>query len=351
MRIQNTLCITCLLALFSSACAPAVHTQTPYQPGFFYLSLSPGTTLEIADQPGAAIKKHIPLEPPAGCTLYALRPAPKGPWIAVEWECVSGPSVELLDTSSGRSRFALSDPTIDNRYLAWHPDGLSVYLKIGTLSVPQTLRVNVLNAKAVELPISPYTYDLAVSPDGRSVLFSLSRGIGSGSETWVIASEGQTPSMLLTNPQNITALAQYSPDGSKIAFIKIPDTQDATPTGELWLMNADGTQAQKIAGVDAGHGFFPVWSPDGTKIVYVGRQTPQDPNALNLSIITPATGSIISVAQTPLTQPGWSPSGAMVAFSSTGQARDDKMIVWLYDLQKEQPDPWLKHACCAGWIK
>lgn len=338
-------------ASITGACTPVSNLQTTYQTGFYYFTLAPQVELIFADQPEASQKKHIPLAPPTDCTLYSIRPAPTGPWIAIEWECISGPSVELLNTSNGLSHFALSDPGIDNRFLAWQKDGLSLYLKIGTLSVPQTLRVNVSNGKAIELPISAYTYDLTVSPDGQKIVYSLNKGIGFGSETWILPSAGQKSVKLLTDNINITALAQYSPDGKTIAYIKIPDNQSISPTGELWLMDADGLNQRKVADADAGHGFAPAWSPDGLKIVFVGREKTEDPESLNVSIITLANGTITTVPQAPATQPEWSPLGETITFSGPKDAGNDKMVIWIYDIHKNQLNLWLENACCAGWIK
>jgi Tol biopolymer transport system component len=316
------------------------------------MTLAPNPTLVLSDKPGAPPRKQIPLDPPADCSLYALRPAPFGRWIAVEWECSFGPAVELFDTASGESHFALSDPTIDSQFLAWQSDGRSFYLKIGTLSVPQTLRVDATTGKATELPISPFAYDLTGSPDGRRVLYSLTKGNGFGSETWLAGPDGQNPSQLLVDAENITALAQYSPDGSQIAYIKFPDNQNVTPSGELWLMDVNGLNFNKLANADAGRGFSPVWSPDGAKIAFIGRNQPEETAPLNLSIYDLSQAKLITVPAAPGAQPAWSPDGALIAFSSASQsAGGAKMNVWLYEISSGQVNKLVSNACCAGWIR
>ena len=342
-----------MIVLILSACSPAPGPQTASQKGFFYLSLSPQPVLQLSEKPGAAIQKQIPLDPPSDCTFFALRPAPLGRWIAVEWECSFGPVVELFDTSSGESRFALSDPTIDSRFLAWKPDGNALYLKIGTLSVPQTLRVDAATGQATELPISPFAYDLTSSPDGKSLVFSLSKGIGFGSETWISGPEGQNPSQLLVDPANITALLQFSPDGRQLAYIKIPDNQASTPPGELWLMYAGGFNGRKLADADAGRGFFPVWSPDGSKIAFIGRDQPDNPDALNLSIYDLAQAKVIKLRARPDTQPTWSPDSNFVSLSSLNplSAGGDKIAIWLYGIPSGLANRLVTGACCAGWIR
>ncbi len=351
MRTRLLFVIFLLLIGVSWACSPKPVTQASTSQGFFYLTLSPDPTLFLSDRPSAAIRKQIPFNPPSDCSFYAIRPSPHGNWIAVEWECSFGPAVELFDSSNGESRFALSDPTIDSRFLAWEQNGSALYLKIGTLSIPQTLRLEAATGKATELFISPFAYDLTDSPDGRKILYSLSKGIGFGSETWLAGPDGQNPSQLLVDAKNITGLLQYSPDGSQIAYIKIPDTQDSTPLGELWLMDSSGFNSRQLAKADAGRGFYPAWSPDGSKIAFIGRDQPDNPESTNLSIYSLAQEKIIKVAASPGTQPYWSPEGDMISFSSLNPliTGGDKISVWLYEISSGQVNRLVNGACCAGW--
>ncbi len=364
MRLPLFCCLVALLSVLLSGCAVSPPVDSAYSPAFFYLTFTPNPTLNLQGSPGAAPRKSIPLNPPTDCSFYAVRPAPVGRWIAVEWECSFGPAVELFDTASGKSHFALSDPTIDSRFLAWQPDGRSIYLKIGTLSVPQTLRVDAATGKAVELPVSPFAYDLAAAPDGSRIYYALSKGLGFGSEAWLAGPDGQNSSQLLLDGQNIIALAQYSPDGTRIAFIKMPDDQNAAPPGELWVMDSDGFNARKLADADAGRGYSPVWSPDGTKIAFIGRQQPDRPEVLNLSIYNLSSSSLVSFPAASVTQPAWSPEGSMLAFSSYGSSTSaltpgassgllpgDTMELWIYEVSSGKGSKLSTGACCAGWIR
>lgn len=341
-----------LVSVILSACRAAPAVEVVYSPAFFYLTLSPGPDLVLQDSPAAAPGRRIPLNPPTDCSFYALRPAPLGRWVAVEWECVFGPAVELFDTVDGGSHFALSDPTIDSRFLAWQPDGRTLYLKIGTLSVPQTLRVDAATGKATELPIPAFAYDLTIAPDGSRIYYALTKGIGFGSEAWLAGPDGQNPSQLLVDARNIIALAQYSPDGSQIAYIKFPDDQNSTPPGELWLMDSAGFNARKLAGADAGRGLAPAWSPDGVRIAFIGRDQPDKPDALNLSIYDLSRSALVKFSAASVTQPVWSPDGLQIAFSAARQlVQGDTIELWFYEISSGKGYKLAAGACCAGWIR
>ena len=56
---------------------------------------------------------------------------------------------------------------------------------------------------------------------------------------------------------------QVSPDGRRIASIRMEGTLGV---GEIWILNADGTQAFPLAA--EGADYNPVWAPDGESVTY-----------------------------------------------------------------------------------
>ncbi len=353
MKPSLLFCVSILVAL--CACAPAPTPNEPSAPGFFYRRIGPDPALVVQDAPDSSQpRKVISLAPPPDCTFWALSPAPVGRWIAVEWECPSGTDVEAFDTLSGKYHALIPDPSLDSHFLAWYPDGRQVYLKIGTLSYPQIVRVDVENGQAESLSLSAFTYDLTVAPDGVHMLYSLSNGIGFGSETWFASADGKDASQLVVDPQNILGLMHYSPDGKHVAYIRLPDSQETYPPGELWIMGSNGGNAHRVASADAGRGMPPVWSPDGSRIAFVGRDQPDDPDSTNLSILDVSRGQVTRLQAQPLTPPVWSPDGSRVVFSvaknNASAAGNDTMQVWFYEPGTGKSGLLLDNACCAGWL-
>jgi Tol biopolymer transport system component len=102
------------------------------------------------------------------------------------------------------------------------------------------------------------------SPDGTTIVYdnlgTSSPGRSGYSHTSVIMTvpaSGGAPTKISTGTQD--SEPSFSPDGSQIVFRSHAD---------IWVMNADGTRAHRIARNSVGTADAPRWSPDGTKIAY-----------------------------------------------------------------------------------
>lgn len=277
--------------------------------------------------------------------------------MAIELSCPNGQTVLFLDTATNSVNQPISDS--DSHFLAWTFDGSAAYLKVDSLGSPRVIRVSTDGEQDV-IPITEFTYDLAASENQDEFTFSFSRGLGQGSELWLARRGGDVIEQLYADLSHYISFARYSPDGSRIAFIKIPDTQTPFTVGELWLMDSDGSNTRKLADADAGHGYAANWSPDGTKIAFVKRENPDDEHADQLSEALISNIYIVDVQSGALTQithlgdgrtetPSWSPDGNTLAFN---MVINDRMNVHIADLSTGAIRVLIEESsCCPAWLR
>ncbi len=296
---------------------------------------------------------HLPLPP--GCAVWSLHPAPSTRWLAVELDCPAGPLVQAVHMDTGELRRMSPNLETDSHFLAWHPDGRRIYLRLDSLRDPRIARMDVHTGIIQDLPISPYVYDLSVSPDSQRLLYTLTLGIGLGSETWLSDPEGRGAALLIKDETGLITFARWSPDGSKIAYIRMPDVHTPFTLGQLFVLDETQSAPRLVAEVDAGHGYAPAWSPDGTRLAFIVRDNPEDPladssyaalrsslwladlNSGNLTRLPAPEGARVE-------SPAWSPDGlALVA----AVAHNGTIDSWIFNLANFSVAP-LPHG--AGHI-
>ena len=348
LRIANY-----LLFIFLLACQPT--PTEPLQTTFYIFRFEPPALVELSEEFQPI--KEIPFSIPINCGLLNLFPAPFGNLIAVELNCPNGQTVLFLDTDSASVTQPVTDS--DSHFLAWTRDGKAAYLKIDSLGDARVIRAYADGSQDF-ISITEFTYDLAPSANEDEFTFTFSGGLGQGSELWLAKHDGRIIQQLYADQSNYISFARWSPDGSRIAFIKIPDTQTPFTVGELWVMNADGSNAHKVADVDAGHGYAANWSPDGKKIAFVLRENPEDKNAdqsseallSNLYIVEADSGTVHQVTSfdnASVETPSWSPDGNTLAFSVVSNGR---MQVQIAELLTGEIRPLLAEStCCPAWLR
>jgi dipeptidyl aminopeptidase/acylaminoacyl peptidase len=145
-------------------------------------------------------------------------------------------------------------------------------------------------------------YDLLPtwSPDGR-IAFSSHRD-GGDSEIVVMNADG-SGQVNVTDNDASDSWADWSPVASKILF-----DSDRDGDQDLWVMNADGSSPTNITSTDTVSERHGVWSPDGTRIVYLAEG--------DVHVMNADGSSSVNLTQTPETEysPDWSPDGTRIVY-------------------------------------
>ncbi len=118
---------------------------------------------------------------------------------------------------------------------------------------------------------------------------------------------------------------QVSPDGSKVAFVKV--TVNAAKTNydtSIWTVSTSGSE-EPIRLTGGTRDTIPRWSPDGRSIAFVrGSETPGPANAPQLFILPMTGGEAFQLTNVPRGAGGpiWSNDGKWIAFGSSANAED-----------------------------
>jgi dipeptidyl aminopeptidase/acylaminoacyl peptidase len=347
----NLFAVHCLLFLLSCTPKPQSSAQT-----FLYVYRFDSPAFVAISEDLQAIP-DIPFILPPDCSLFDVFSAPFGYSLLVELSSPSGQTILFLDTESGSVTQPVTDS--DSHFLAWDGDGEFAYLKVDSLGETRVVRAYP-GGRREDLKITGWTYDLSSRPRSNGFVFTFSEGLGYGSELHSARGGGRSSKLLYKYPYHYIAFARYSPDGSRIAFIKIPDTQTPFMVGEMWVMDADGSNPRRLAEADAGHGYAANWSPDGEWIAFVKRENPQEksadqsPDSLisNIYLVNVENGElkqVTSFSDGRAETPHWSPDGTALAFNTV---LDGRMEVQLADVPTGEIRPLTAEStCCPAWMR
>jgi len=162
------------------------------------------------------------------------------------------------------------------------------------------------------------------SPDGRKIAFS---GWGELGDIYVMNTDGSNPINLTNSPHCSEEHHTWSPDGLKIAYIRSSGSEDF-----IYVMSADGTnQTQLSSGLRDN---YPHWSPDGTKIVFTKAMEPHQPIGHGQIFVMNANGTDeqrLTYSDLDDFCPSWSPDGAKIMFLSTREGNYMRAQIFVMD--------------------
>jgi Tol biopolymer transport system component len=225
-------------------------------------------------------------------------------------EAVSG--IYIVASDGGQPRRIVADPGA--RWPSWSPEGRTIAYATETgRGAIQVLQLDASEQRRVSGTLRGYLSHPQWSPDGRMIAFH--RGINRRAngrwrlegEIWVVRPSG-------AGLRRVAAHAPFSPGTQPVPFSWSPRSDRLVYSGvqagvrDLWTVGLDGRPPKRLLRSRA-FDSAPVWSPDGTRIAFTGKETN---DATRIYVLT-LSRRTLAVAGSGL-RPRWSPDGERLAF-------------------------------------
>lgn len=282
----------------------------------------------------------LPMEIPGSLHLDGpFYLAPDQRHLAVSYWAEEGDHIYILDVENGEITPLIRDRIgAGGKFFGWHPNGQEVlYQTINALDAGLWLvDIDTGQHRVIAQPEPPDgIMKGGVSPDGKTIIYTWTKGLGFPTEVWKVNADGTDPHLLFT-PGVVVAAIEWSSNGTQVAYV-----------GDgLCIMDSNG-QSQGVLSTKFywGYRFRLVWSPDGRTITFVGREpllpgeaepplTSFDREALrgNIYLVDVASGQerlLMPGSTEGNIDPVWSPSGSRIAFVSN---RSGSPEIWVINV-------------------
>lgn len=237
----------------------------PSKPGVYLFDLETGQATSVAgilppgyESPGIAVS-------PDGTMVTYRGMDAQGMWV-IYVANVDGTNVHALEKTAA----TVSGPVGPQ----FSPDGSKIAYQAKGAGhwVGDIFLVDVATGETTRLThLKPVTSGLwymgpTFSPDGQTVFFTRPNGsyVHRSWSLWSVPASGGTPRLVLRDAIG----GRVSPDGRTIMYFKPSPSLETGYLAEMWVANADGTDARRLARGDV---FSARWSPDGSMIAYTAQ--------------------------------------------------------------------------------
>ena len=251
-----------LLAMLGAILASAVPAQAAF-PG-------PNGPIAYQELSGVSIKTTLP----DGSQPRVLQPGEDAAWSADGRKLAFNRQGDIYTMNAdGTGVRQLTSGDMHDSEPAWSPGGDEIVFRRADPAGPRDLHIMAADGSAVRRVPVTFTWPSHPdwSPDGSLIAFSHTAGIA------VVRPDGSGQSAVVaqtTGPQevnNYTLLRpDWSPDGARLTFQRGTDVVSGgghVADSEVAVINADGSGMQVLTdNLVSNHA--PVWSPDGSKILY-----------------------------------------------------------------------------------
>jgi TolB protein len=185
--------------------------------------------------------------------------SPDGKTIAVTRSADQRADIVLVPVAGGAERVLTR-----GQWASWMPDSRELLLTEGPFTNGTLALIDTVTEKVRQIPLKvPNAHQGSLSPDGRTVIFSVSDNGFSGvpsdwnEELWTAdVANGDGLKRLTTRSGNDHWPVSWSPDGSQVVW-----TADDTEGGaDLYVARSDATGVRRLTS-DPGYDAWPAWAP------------------------------------------------------------------------------------------
>ncbi|KYK35920.1 MAG: hypothetical protein AYK19_01565 [Theionarchaea archaeon DG-70-1] len=144
------------------------------------------------------------------------------------------------------------------------------------------------------------------------ILYIHSEGLSGNFDLYMMDADGSNKELIFEHTNELLAIndPMFSPDDTRIIFeAKIREDNHGNPIYNIFSINPDGTNLQRITSDDGESDIIPQYSPDGRKICYFTYKWKNGDHTARIRIADPDGGNETVISEFPWEEhPSWVPN-------------------------------------------